>query len=96
MRIGDLIADPRGIHATIVHGRHALQMHGFLLVATVIVHDEQQRNVVMRGSPQGTRRVHQIAVRLESQGQQTLLAIGQRGADCGRQRITLSRTARAA
>ena len=42
----------RRIHAAIVPARHLLQMHDFLMISAVIVHNHQQRNSVVRRGPE--------------------------------------------
>ena len=77
----------RAIHAAIVLVRHALHLHHFLMIGAVVVHDAQQRNAVMRGGPQDSRRIHQVAVALDVDREPAMLAIGQRRAHRGRRAV---------
>ena len=45
----------RPIDAALVPVGHPLQVHDFLMIGAVVVHDVQQRNAVMRGGPQDAR-----------------------------------------
>ena len=58
---------------------HALYVHELLMVAAVVVHHAQQRNPVMRGGPQDTGRVHQVAVILDGDAQTAVFPVRQRG-----------------
>jgi hypothetical protein len=61
------------------------------VIAAVIVHDRQQRNLVMGRGPQNTRGVVQIAVGLNVDGQAAVLAICKSCAD--RRRSVVADTA---
>ena len=82
------------IHAAIVQARHLLQMHHFLMISAVVVHDHQQRNFVVRRGPKRARRVHQIAVALDGDGDDALVAIGECRADGSRRAVALTRRRR--
>src|SRR5712692_3981703 len=72
-------ADVGAGDAAIVAVAHALQVHDLLVVRAVVVHDTQHRDAVMGGGPQNARRVHQIAVVLDTDGKSPMFAVGERG-----------------
>ena len=43
----------------------ALEPHHFLVIGAIVLHDDQQRNLVMRRGPQRAGRHHQVAVGLD-------------------------------
>ena len=53
---------------------HALHVHDLLVIGAVVVHDAQQRNLVMRRGPQHAGRVHQVAVGLDADREAAVLA----------------------
>jgi len=55
-----------GVDDAIAEVRHALHVHDFLVVAAVVVHHREQRNLVPRRRPPHAGRVHEIAIRLEA------------------------------
>src|SRR5207247_1782500 len=80
----------------VMQRRHALQMHELLMVRAVVVHDVKNRNPVMRGGPQNTRRVEQVSVRLERHREESLLTIGKRDTQCAANAIAHALAASAA
>src|SRR5579863_7128795 len=85
IRRGDGGADSGAIDAAIVAIGHDLHLHYFLMIAAIVVHHAEQRNLMMRGSPEHSGRVHQIAVALDVDREAAVFAIGERRADsCGR------------
>ena len=64
VRIGDRGTDIRASHAAIVPVGHTLEMHHFLMVRPVIVHDIENRDAVMRRRPQNPWGIHEIAIAL--------------------------------
>ena len=60
---------------------HALDVHHFLMISAVVVHDAHQRNAVVSGGPEGARRIHQIAIGLDRNGKSAVLAVRQRPAN---------------
>src|ERR1700730_10294421 len=50
------------LNSSTVSVRHDLHLHDLLMISTVVMHDVQDRNVVMRGCPQDAWGIHQIAV----------------------------------
>ena len=67
--------------AAIVAVGHDLHLHQLLMIGAVVVHDDQERNAVVRRGPQHAGREHQVAVVLDADGEAAVLAIGERGAD---------------
>src|SRR5215472_5896262 len=61
----------------------ALEVHDLLVIAAVVEHYGQLRNVVPCGGPQHTRRVHEIAVGLDVDREAAEIAVGERGTDRG-------------
>src|SRR5215831_4606424 len=57
-------ADLGSVNSTAVPIGHNLHLHDLLMVCTVVVHDAQKGNAVMRRGPQDSRRIHQVAVTL--------------------------------
>ena len=66
---------------------HDLHVHQLLMIGAVIVHDVQQRNLVMRRGPQDAGSVVQIAVALDVHAQASVLLVRQRCADGGRRAV---------
>jgi len=66
VRIPQLSPDVRAVRAAIVQGGLLLDEHHFLMVAAVVVHDGEQRDAVMRGGPQDSWRVVQVAIGLDA------------------------------
>src|ERR1700730_9280878 len=83
IRRGDGGADIGAIDAAVMPVGHDLHLHHFLMIAAIIVHHAEQRNLVMRGGPEDAGRVHQIAVTLDIYREAAVFAIGERGADGG-------------
>src|SRR5262249_58194227 len=55
-----------------------------LMVATVVVHDVQHRNLVMRCRPENARRIVQIPVGLDVDGETSIFPVCERGSNgCG-------------
>ncbi len=71
----------------LVRGGHVLDVHALLMIGAIVVHDAEQRDLVMRGGPQDAGRVVQIAVALDVDGQAAVFAVGQRRADRGRSAV---------
>ena len=71
------------VYAAIMPVRGNLDFHHFLVICAIIVHDGQQRNAMMRRRPKYTGSVHQVAVRLDVDGEASTRLIGQRGPNCG-------------
>src|SRR5882762_4702883 len=67
---------------------HVLEVHMFLVIAAVVVHDAQQRNAVMRGGPQNARSVVEVAVALNVDADATVFLVGERGAHGRRSAVT--------
>src|SRR6267142_4371618 len=53
----------------------------FRVVGSVVMHDDEHRNLVMRGSPQHTRREVEIAISLDIDGEPAVLLVGQGSAN---------------
>ena len=58
-----------------------LHVHALLMIGAVVVHDVQHRDLVMRGGPQDSGRVVQIAVALNVDGQAAVFLVRQRRTD---------------
>src|SRR5450755_2089202 len=69
------------VDATIVTIGHTLHVHQLLMISAIVVHDTEQRNLVMRRCPQNSRSIHQIAIALNSDCQAPVLLVGQRRAE---------------
>ncbi len=82
---GAAVCDPAAVPVS-----HDLNLHDFLMVGPVVVHDVQHRNAVVRGRPQDSRGVHQIAVVLNIHGQPAIFAVCECGAHRGWRPITNS------
>src|ERR1700746_154174 len=76
-RIVQCSADVGFSDAAIMAQRHPLNMHDFLVVSAVIMHDTEERNRMVRGGPEHTGCVHQIAVILNRNAQATILFVRQ-------------------
>ena len=87
VRVAQAVANPSLVGAAVVQGRHALQVHHFLVIATVVVHDHEQWNFVMRGGPQCPWCVQQVAIGLKSHSHSAERFVGQCGAHRRRQSI---------
>jgi hypothetical protein len=61
----------------------ALHVHDFLVIAAVVEHHGQLRNVVPRSGPQHARCVHEIAVGLDVDREAAEIAVRERGTDRG-------------
>src|SRR5207302_2468513 len=61
-------ADLSSVNPAAVTIRHDLHLHDLLMVRTVVMHDVQHGDPLMRSSPQNARRIHQIAVALDIHG----------------------------
>src|SRR5260221_5520834 len=81
---------------TVTPARHTLHVHRFLVIATIVVHDREQRNLVLDGGPQHARSEHHVTVGLEVHREATECAISQRRADAGRGVVTDAIAARSA
>src|SRR5882762_2089681 len=57
--------------------RHALNMHELLVVTAIVVHDAEQRNLVVRGGPQNPGGVHQVSIALDGNGEAAVFFIGE-------------------
>src|SRR5271166_459795 len=66
---------------------HDLHLHDLLMIGAIVVHDRQERNAMMRGGPQNSGSVHQVAVALDIHGQPAVLAVRQGRADRGRRAV---------
>jgi len=78
-----VVADLHAIYAAAVAIRHNLHLHHLLMIGAIVVHDGEQRNAVMRGGPENSRRVHQIAVALDVHRQAAVLAVRESRANRG-------------
>src|SRR5215831_3932388 len=57
----------------------ALDVHDLLVIAAVVVHHREQRDLVLRRGPQHARCVHEVAVGLDADGEAAEVAVGKRG-----------------
>ena len=64
---------------------HALDVHDLLMIRTIVVHDAEQRNAMVCRGPNGSRRIHEIAVILNAHAKSSVLAVRKRGANRRRQ-----------
>ena len=78
VRIADCGADMGVEHAAIAAIGHCLQIHQFLVPGPVVVHDIENRNLVMCRGPQCAGTEHQVAVPLDGDGQAAIFPVGQR------------------
>ena len=76
--------DLRPIDAAIVPVRHALHVHDFLMIGTIVEHDRQQRDAMVRRGPQDSRGKQQIPVALDVHRQPAVFAVGESRANGGR------------
>ena len=83
IRIVDGRPDGRTRDAALVPIRHPLDVHDLLMVRAVVVHQGEQRDLVMRGRPPDTRRVEEVAVALNVHRDSALLLVGERTAHGG-------------
>src|SRR5437016_861665 len=67
-------------HTPLMSVCHPLYVHRLLVIRAVVVHDAQERNVMVGGRPQNARGVHQVAVVLNRYGEPAVPAVGQRTA----------------
>src|SRR4029077_2208353 len=65
VRIGEGGSDVSIRYAAAMPGRHRLKVHVFLVIGTIVVHHVEDRDAVMRGSPQRAWHEHQVAVALD-------------------------------
>src|SRR5262249_1477727 len=63
---------------------HDLNLHQLLMVGAIVVHDDQQRNAMMRGGPENPWSKHQVAIILNANGEAAVLAICKCSANRGR------------
>ncbi len=75
---------------------HALDVHEFLVVRAIVLHDLQERNMVMGHGPQNSRGIHHVSVTVDADGQPAMLLVRKRGARGSRRAVALARAARAA
>src|SRR5579871_3346857 len=80
-RVFEAGADVRVVDAALMPVRHALDVHDFLMIGAVVMHDAQERNAVMRRGPKDSGSVHQIAVVLNAYAKSAVLAVSERCAD---------------
>src|SRR5580692_9409840 len=93
IRIGERGAD-RGVgDAALVPVGHALHVHHFLMVRAVVVHHAEQGDAVMRGGPQDSVGIHEVAVILDAHAKATVLTMSQCGADGSRCSVAFARAA---
>ena len=59
---------------------HALDAHDLLMIGAVVVHHVEDRQAADGGRPQDARRIHQIAVGIDRDGDAAMLLVGDRGA----------------
>ncbi len=71
-------------------------MHHFLVVAAVVVHHGELRDLVLCRRPQHARRIHQVAVGLDVDRDAAEVAVGERGAHRGRRAVADAEAAGAA
>src|SRR5262249_53957051 len=86
----------RAIHGAFVETRHLLEVHHFLVIGAVVVHHDQDRDLVMRRGPEHAGPVHEIAVVLDRHREDALVAVGERRADRRGRAVADTRAARAA
>jgi len=80
-------ADSAVINPALVPVGHTLEVHELLMIRAIVVHDAQERDLVMRGGPQDSRGVHDIAIILEVDSQASVLSIGKRRTGGGRSAV---------
>ena len=68
----------RAVHTAIPLRGHPLHEHYLRMVAAVVMHDGQQRNLVMRCRPQHAGRVVHIAIGLNVDGQPSIFPVCKR------------------
>ena len=83
--LGSVILVPMPVFCDAAFGArgHVLHVHQLLMIGAVVVHDGQQRNLVMRGGPKDAGSVVEIAVALDVDADAPVFAIGQRRANRG-------------
>ena len=85
MRVLDAAAEPR---------RHRGEVHVFLMVGAIVVHDVEQRDAMVRGGPQRARHEHEVAIAAERDGEPAVALVGERRADRGRRVVADTGAAR--
>ena len=75
-----LVPMPARVDVAIGASGHGRDEHDLLMIAAVVVHDGEQRDLVMRRGPQHAGSVVQIAVVLDVDGQAAVFLVGQRRA----------------
>src|SRR5579863_3834806 len=83
----------RAVGSAIVQGGLLFDEHHFLVIAAVVVHDGEQRDAMVRGSPKNSRRIIEIAIGLDAHRQSAMFAIRQSSAHGSRRAV--AHTARA-
>src|SRR5882757_1746054 len=64
--------------------RHALDVHEFLMVAAIVVHDAEKRDLVVRRGPQNPGGVHQVPIALDGNSEAAVFFVGEGRAQRGR------------
>ena len=70
--------------AAAVSRRHGDQIHVFLMIRAVVLHDVEHRDLMMSGCPQRARAEHEVAVAVERECETAVLLVGERRAKRGR------------
>ena len=76
------------VGSAIATARHLLNEHHLLVIRAIVVHERQQRDLVVNRRPENARRIVQIAVGLNVDRESTVPSVGQRGADRRRGAVT--------
>src|SRR5580700_4343535 len=82
--IGEGGADVSAVHAAVGAVAHQLDLHQFLMIAAVVVHDGEKRDLVVARGPEDAGGVVEVAVALDIDTEAPVFLIGQRSTDCRR------------
>src|SRR6266850_4728445 len=85
IRIFKRRADSGVGYASLMAVGHPLDVHDLLMVSTIVVHDAEQRYVMMSGGPQRARSIHEITVVLDADAEPPIFPVGKRCANRCRQ-----------
>ena len=81
IRIGERRSHDSVFDAAIPLIAHALHVHQFHVVTTIVEHHAQQWNAMVCGRPQNARRIHQVTVRLQADGKPAVFLVREGRAD---------------
>ena len=85
IRVLERGADIHLRHIAAMPRRHGDEVHVFLVIGAVVLHDIEDRNLVMRGGPQRAGIEHEVAVAAERHREAAVLLVGKRRAERRRQ-----------